>query len=183
MFVQTGSCIVLLAAKSGLKESFRFVAAQATAYYLALVLFCCIPATGPYYVVDILAAIPASFFSVAAVDWTQTETVAASGARDATSRGGVVKFMLQTANADPEKYSSAGFGLCGIFGFSRIWLLIAVRFSQLDGILLSSISPLTFRCGPVRSRGVCRIRASISSHRSPSSTTSVRATGRFFVGT
>jgi hypothetical protein len=50
LFVQIGSCLVLLAVKDGLKESFRFVAAIVTAYYLALLLFALVPATGPSYV-------------------------------------------------------------------------------------------------------------------------------------
>ena len=49
LFGQIGSCLVLLAAKDGLKESFRFVATIVTAYYLALLLFAVIPATGPSY--------------------------------------------------------------------------------------------------------------------------------------
>ena len=49
MFSQIGACMVLLAARSGLRESFRFASALATSYYLAVLLFAAIPATGPYY--------------------------------------------------------------------------------------------------------------------------------------
>jgi hypothetical protein len=49
MFPQIGACLVLLAIKSGLKESFKFVGAVAVSYYLALALFFVIPATGPFY--------------------------------------------------------------------------------------------------------------------------------------
>ena len=49
MFPQIGACLVLLAMKSGLKESFKFVGAVAVSYYLALALFFVIPATGPFY--------------------------------------------------------------------------------------------------------------------------------------
>ena len=49
MFPQIGACLVLLAMKSGLKESFKFVGAVAVSYYLALALFFIIPATGPFY--------------------------------------------------------------------------------------------------------------------------------------
>lgn len=48
MFLEIGACIILLSAKSGFR-SFRFVGAIATAYYLALLLFLILPATGPYY--------------------------------------------------------------------------------------------------------------------------------------
>jgi hypothetical protein len=49
MFPQIGACLVLLAMKSGLKESFKFISAVTVSYYLALALFLIIPATGPFY--------------------------------------------------------------------------------------------------------------------------------------
>ena len=49
MFPQIGACIILLAMKCGLRESFKFVASITTAYYISLVFFFFFPATGPYY--------------------------------------------------------------------------------------------------------------------------------------
>jgi hypothetical protein len=49
MFFQIGASIVLLGLTVGLKEAVKFVSAIALAYYLALLFFFLIPATGPYY--------------------------------------------------------------------------------------------------------------------------------------
>jgi hypothetical protein len=45
-----GSCMILLALRSSRTHSIQFVASVLTAYYLALIFFYFIPATGPYYV-------------------------------------------------------------------------------------------------------------------------------------
>lgn len=49
MFPQLGACIILLAFRSRRQEAMKFVAAIATAYYIALALFYFLPATGPYF--------------------------------------------------------------------------------------------------------------------------------------
>lgn len=49
MFPQIGAAIVLLGMKEGFGRAWHFVGALSTAYYIALLLFWLIPATGPYY--------------------------------------------------------------------------------------------------------------------------------------
>lgn len=49
MFSQMGACLILLALRCGRKISMRFISTIVTAYYIALIAFYFIPATGPYY--------------------------------------------------------------------------------------------------------------------------------------
>ena len=49
MFAQIGGCLVLLALRCGRDKAMRFIAALATAYYIGLIVFYFVPATGPYY--------------------------------------------------------------------------------------------------------------------------------------
>jgi hypothetical protein len=49
MFSQVGGCLILLALRSGREISMRFVGTIATAYYIGLIIFYCVPAAGPYY--------------------------------------------------------------------------------------------------------------------------------------
>lgn len=49
LFSLTGGCLYILALREGRAAALRFVGAIATAYYLALIAFYFIPATGPYY--------------------------------------------------------------------------------------------------------------------------------------
>lgn len=49
MFSQIGGCLILLALRCGRDIAMRFIATIATAYYIALILFYIVPATGPFY--------------------------------------------------------------------------------------------------------------------------------------
>jgi hypothetical protein len=49
MFALVGGCLILLALRCGQSTAMRFVAALATAYYIGLIAFYFVPATGPYY--------------------------------------------------------------------------------------------------------------------------------------
>jgi len=49
MFFQVGAAILLLGMNSGLKEALKLVGAITLSYYIALLCFWAIPATGPYY--------------------------------------------------------------------------------------------------------------------------------------
>jgi hypothetical protein len=49
MFAMLGACLILLALRAGRSVALQFVGAIATAYYLALIAFYFIPATGPFY--------------------------------------------------------------------------------------------------------------------------------------
>jgi hypothetical protein len=48
-FPQIGAAMIILALQSGQQRAFRLVATILTAYYIALILFFAVPATGPYY--------------------------------------------------------------------------------------------------------------------------------------
>ena len=50
MYSQIGACLILLALRCGRLVSMRFISAIATAYWIALIMFYFVPATGPYYV-------------------------------------------------------------------------------------------------------------------------------------
>jgi hypothetical protein len=49
LYAQIGGCFILLALRCGRAASMRFIGTIAAAYYLALVVFFFLPATGPYY--------------------------------------------------------------------------------------------------------------------------------------
>ena len=49
LFSQMGACLILLALRCGRKTAMQFISAIATAYYLSLIIFYFVPATGPYY--------------------------------------------------------------------------------------------------------------------------------------
>ncbi len=49
MFAMVGGCLLVLALREGLAASMKLAAMIATSYYIALVLFYFIPATGPYF--------------------------------------------------------------------------------------------------------------------------------------
>ena len=49
MFSQMGAFLILLALRCGRKTAMLFISAIATAYYLSLIIFYFVPATGPYY--------------------------------------------------------------------------------------------------------------------------------------
>jgi len=50
MYTEMGACIILLGMRSGLKRNMQFVGTIATAYYLALICFLLIPASGPFFI-------------------------------------------------------------------------------------------------------------------------------------
>jgi hypothetical protein len=49
MFSLIGGCLILLALRCGRETAMRFIATIATAYYIGLIVFYFVPATGPYY--------------------------------------------------------------------------------------------------------------------------------------
>jgi hypothetical protein len=49
MFPQVGACLFIVALREGRARAMQFVGAIATAYFMGLVLFFLLPATGPYY--------------------------------------------------------------------------------------------------------------------------------------
>ena len=54
LFRLVGACLILLALRDGRRRAMQFIATTITAYYLSLILFFLLPATGPYYVYPIV---------------------------------------------------------------------------------------------------------------------------------